>query len=128
MLLKSAVLAVVTLLASLPAAAVDCAQAITTPDINACAAAEQKKVETELNTVYQHVLHGLEQASTDAERNRKTRAALVEAQRAWVKFREADCKAVFTRHEGGTIRTVMYLGCMQTHAEARIKDLEEYEK
>ena len=121
-------LASVALLLSVPALALDCVQAVTTPDINACAAADQKKVEAELNVVYKRVLQNLELANTETENDSKLKAALIDAQRAWVKFREADCKALFTRYEGGTIRTVMYLGCMQQHAEQRIKDLAEYEK
>jgi uncharacterized protein YecT (DUF1311 family) len=121
-------LASVALLLSVPALALDCVQAVTTPDINACAAADQKKVEAELNVVYTRVLQNLQPANTETENDSKLKAALIDAQRAWVKFREADCKALFARYEGGTIRTVMYLGCMQQHAEQRVKDLEEYEK
>lgn len=98
--------------------AVDCKNAVATPDINECAAVEQKKTEDKLNLVYQQVIKSI----TDAE----TKKALTEAQRAWVKFREADCKAIYTQYKTGTARTVMYIGCMQGHAETRIKDLEDF--
>lgn len=99
--------------------AVDCQNAMATPDINECASIEQKKVEDKLNKVYQRVIKTIGEADT--------RKALVDAQRAWVKFREADCKAVYELYKGGTIRTVMFIGCMQQHAEARIKNLEDFQ-
>ena len=113
---------------SLTAQAIDCSKAITTPDINACASADQKKVETKLNTIYRRVIKSLDQPDTELEKFSEMKSTLIEAQRAWVKFREADCTAVSTLHASGTIRTAMYIGCMQSHAERRIKDLEDYEK
>lgn len=101
------------------ASAVDCKNAMATPDINECASIEQKKVEDKLNKVYQRVIKSIGEADT--------RKALVDAQRAWVKFREADCKAVHERYKTGTARTVMFIGCMQQHAEARIKNLEDFQ-
>ena len=99
--------------------AVDCKNAVSTPEINECASIDQKKVEDKLNKVYQRVIKSIGEADT--------KKALVEAQRAWVKFREADCKAVYEQYKTGTIRSVMFIGCMQKHAEARIKDLEEFQ-
>lgn len=110
------------------AQALDCSKAITTPDINACASVEQKKVEARLNEVYQRIINGLSQPDTETEKYSEMKNTLISAQRAWVKFREADCNAVFTRNASGTIRTVMFIGCMQAHAERRIKDLEDYER
>lgn len=101
------------------ACALDCKNAVATPDLNECASIEQKKVESQLNQVYQRVLKSVGEADT--------KKALVEAQRAWVKFREADCKAVYENYKTGTIRTVMFIGCMQGHAEKRIKDLEGFQ-
>lgn len=101
------------------AAAVDCKNAVATPDINECASIEQKKVEDKLNKAYQQVIKSIGEPAT--------KKALIEAQRAWVRFREADCKAVYEQYKTGTIRTVMFIGCMQEHAEQRIKDLESFQ-
>jgi uncharacterized protein YecT (DUF1311 family) len=108
--------------ASAPALALDCKNAMSTPEINECAAAEQKAVEAKLNEVYRRVIKSLDTNKDSAAAKDK----LVLAQRAWVKFREADCEAVYENWAGGTIRTVMYIGCMQQHAEHRIKDLEGF--
>jgi len=106
-----------------PALALDCKNAMSTPEINECAAAEQKAVESKLNQVYRRVIKSLETNKDSAAAKDK----LVLAQRAWVKFREADCDAVYENWAGGTIRTVMYISCMRQHAEQRIKDLEGFE-
>jgi uncharacterized protein YecT (DUF1311 family) len=117
------------LLASVTAtvAALDCDKAISTPEINACASQEQEKAEARLNKVYRRVLKNLDHRDDGLDNYSEMKKTLVEAQRAWVKFREADCNAVYTRHASGTIRGVMFIGCMQAHAEQRIKELEQYD-
>jgi uncharacterized protein YecT (DUF1311 family) len=99
--------------------ALDCKNAVSTPEINECASIEQKKVEDKLNKVYQRVIKSVDKA--------EAKKSLVEAQRAWVKFREADCNAVYQKWIDGTIRGVMFTGCMQNRAETRIKELEDYD-
>ncbi len=116
------------LCAGAPSYALDCKKAVSTLEINECASIAEQKVEAKLNHVYQRVLKSLDQPDTETELYSEMKKKLINAQRAWVKFREADCDAVFQFHASGTIRTVMHIGCMQTHAERRIQDLEEYEK
>jgi uncharacterized protein YecT (DUF1311 family) len=102
--------------------ALDCKNAMSTPDINECAAIGQKKVEDKLNLAYQDKLKYF----NDPE-DAGTKKSLIAAQRAWVKFREADCNAVYEQWKTGTIRTVMFIECMQKRAETRIKELEDYQ-
>jgi uncharacterized protein YecT (DUF1311 family) len=104
-----------------PAEAPDCKNAMTTLDMNACAAADEKVVEAKLNEVYQRVLK-----TYGDQEHAAARSKLIAAQRAWVKFRETDCDAVLEKWAGGSIHTQMYIGCMQNHAERRIKDLEDF--
>lgn len=108
------------------ALALDCNKAITTPEINQCAKFDQDKVEARLNKVYQRVLKTLDKPDTEIEHYSKMKESLIAAQRSWVKFRQADCDAAFEKSASGTIRTVMYIGCMQARAEQRIKELEIY--
>lgn len=105
-----------------------CGQANTTLEIETCLGKQQKKVEARLNGVYQRVLKGLDQPDTEFEKYSEMKRALVEAQRAWVKFREADCKAGLLRDASGSLRNANFIGCMQGHAERRIKDLDAYER
>lgn len=121
------ILPLVLLASSQGAFGLDCGKAITTPDINQCASIEQKRVEANLNKVYQRVLKSLDRQDASPQSSAAIRNSFIAAQRAWIKFREADCDAVYQKHADGSIRTVMYIGCMQSHAERRIKDLEDYE-
>ena len=98
------------------AQALDCANATTTPDMNECAARTQKAAEANLNATYSRVLKTVTE--------RKVRTQFVAAQRLWIKYREADCKTVQALYGTGTIRTVMYLGCLQNRAETRTRELE----
>ena len=106
-----------------PAHALDCEKAMSTPELNECAARQQKAVELRLNQTYQKALKSLQQPDTEMDKFSATRQKLIEAQRAWVKFREADCEAVYLQYMSGGIRNLMFTGCMQKHAERRIEDL-----
>jgi len=106
---------------------IDCAKAITTPEANECGRIEQKKVEEKLNQIYQRILKDLEKPDTETEKFTEMKSTLVNAQRVWVKFREADCHAVYVRNQSGTIRGIAFISCMQQRAEDRIKQLEFYE-
>ena len=112
-------------IATLSHAKVDCKKAMTTLDINACAQADFELVEKKLNDTYRRVMKSLSKPD-EGLAYAEIKKGLIEAQRAWVVFREKDCDAYYTLHASGTIRTVMYIGCMQNHAEQRIKALEEY--
>ena len=108
-------------------AKLDCKDAITTPDINQCAQTEFESVEKKLNETYRRVLKSLNKPDEEIVSYSEIKRGLIEAQKAWVSFRQKDCDAYFTLHASGTIRTVMYIGCMQSHAEKRIKEISEYE-
>jgi uncharacterized protein YecT (DUF1311 family) len=94
--------------------------------MNACAARAQQAVEAQLNARYQALMRELDGKAPGSEADPQLKQAVVLAQRAWVQFREADCKAVYQQYSGGTIRSLMHIGCMQTHAEQRIKALAEF--
>ncbi|PXX41575.1 lysozyme inhibitor LprI family protein [Undibacterium pigrum] len=114
--------------ASSLAQAIDCNKASNTMEINECASIEQQKVEAKLNQVYQRVLKGMEKDYASDGNFADMKKAFVNAQRAWIKFREADCDAVYQKNIGGTIRNVMHISCMQARAKTRIAELEDFEK
>jgi uncharacterized protein YecT (DUF1311 family) len=124
--MKQLVFALITIAGGTSAVALDCKTAMTTLEVNECASIEQRKVEARLNETYQRVIQSLDQPDTDLEKFSQMKSRLMTAQRAWVKFREADCQAVYTYYQAGTIRAIMFTGCMKSHAENRIKDLQAY--
>lgn len=107
------------------AAADDCSNALTTMEINTCAAAQQEQTEAQLNAVYQQLMERL--AEPDGlDDPASVQQQVRTAQRLWIDFRKADCDAQFALYAGGSIRTAVYLGCMQTRAAQRITELESY--
>lgn len=108
------------------ASGIDCAKVFSTPDVEQCIAAELDKVEASLNQAYQRLLKQLTQADTPQEDYTEYRKKLLTAQRAWIKFREADCDAQYEMHRTGTIRNSIYLSCKKQRAEQRINELNSY--
>lgn len=112
-------------------ATLDCANAISTPDINTCTKIELDKQELKLNQTYQRVLSmfdAVSKAPNQGADKSKLKKQLIEAQRLWVRFRKADCDTTYTFWSDGTIRGAMYLSCMIEKTNTRIQDLEAYEQ
>lgn len=104
----------------------DCANALTTVQMTQCAALDADAAEAQLNTAYQQLLKRLGQPDTATDKFSLMRQKLQVAQRAWIKFRDADCDAVYQVNASGTIRGLAALGCKRAHAEQRTKELQAY--
>lgn len=113
--------------ANAPRAAVDCENAVSTVDMNACAQAELDRADVALNAAYKAALADIPEMASEAPYDAKGwEAALRASQRAWVAFRDAECNdhvAMFWT--GGTGATADILGCMTTKTEERTKELTE---
>jgi uncharacterized protein YecT (DUF1311 family) len=108
---------------SIAALAQDCKNPSSAPEVNECAAMAQKRVERELNTSYARVLKAFDKPDTETEKYAQLKQMTITTQRAWVAFRRADCELLQKRNEAGSAKTVIFLDCMQRHAERRIVDL-----
>lgn len=86
--------------------------------LNECAAAGFHAADAQLNTAYQAVTRRL----TDTP----ARRSLVEAQRAWIRFRDAECEFDTRSSEGGSIRPLLFSGCQKRLTERRTADLNAY--
>lgn len=125
-----ALLFLALLLASLAnaeeAADLDCENALTTRDMEQCIAIESDKAEAALNQTYQRLVKQLTHPDTEHENYTEYRKKLLDAQRAWIKFRDADCDALYALNSSGSMRNIVYLSCKQQRAEQRTKELEGY--
>lgn len=95
----------------------DCSKAITQKDLNECAARDAKVADRRLNQVYQRLI---------AKQSGSQKAKLVEAQLAWIKFRDKACDFAYGRSGGGSIAPLHYSGCLRSLTIQRTKDLESY--
>ncbi len=82
--------------------------------MNLCLSSSYRDVDKELNRVY----GVLKEKNYDSTR-------LVEAQRAWIKFRDLECKAISPAHNGSLYPYELY-SCLIDITEKRINDLERY--
>lgn len=106
------------------AASDQCGQLVSDSEINDCATAVLAEVDSELEATYRYVLSGLDEAGKEEPSVLDAKAELIEAQRHWSVFREADCEPIFTLNQGGSIRISAYLFCMTDHAKLRKAQLE----
>ncbi len=75
-------------------AAIDCANASDQATMNQCAGQEFKSTDKELNAMYQQIIGRLKD-------NPDRKKLLVGAQRAWIGFRDTECKFSASGVEGG---------------------------
>ena len=79
-----------------------------------CIDAEIKRQDARLNKAYKALV---------ADLNPERKKQLLEAQRAWLKFRDTNC-AFYFDSEGGTIARVQAVDCMMTMTANRATELE----
>lgn len=127
MLSRLIILAIVALsLSTAPrAAAEDCAGAGSTVALNACLERVFEAEDAELNRVWRRVLGAIDRADYMAPADRAAwTQSLRAAQRAWVTFKEADCKdAVGYEWFGGTGATAAVLSCLIDKTRLRTAEL-----
>jgi len=99
-----AALATATLLSALPgvAEAASCDDAVTTVQMIDCAAADLSAADARLNAVYQKARAG---------RDDIAKTLLRDAQRAWIKYRDAECLRQRDIARGGTMAPLLEIGC-----------------
>ena len=101
--------------------AVDCDQASDQATMNQCAAQQNKAADKELNALYQQITARLK-GSPDSKK------LLVGAQRAWIGFRDAECKFSASGVEGGSVYPLIYSDCITELTKARVETFKNYLK
>ncbi|MFJ2713921.1 lysozyme inhibitor LprI family protein [Pseudomonas sp. NPDC087346] len=109
------------LFTSLAHAAVDCANANDQATMNQCAGQDFKAADKELNKVYQQISGRLKD-------NADAKKLLVSAQRAWIGFRDAECKFSASGVSGGSVYPLIYSNCLTGVTKVRVDALKEYLK
>jgi uncharacterized protein YecT (DUF1311 family) len=93
-----------------------CANPQTQTEMTQCAAEAYKAADKVLNQVYQQLVAKLD----DEEK-----AQLKEAQTAWLKYRDTNCDFVADQYKGGTMRPMIYAGCLADVTKKRTSELRE---
>ena len=93
-----------------------CANPQTQTEMTRCAADAYKAADVVLNQVYQKLVAKLD----DEEK-----AQLKEAQTAWLKYRDTNCDFVADQYKGGTMRPMIYAGCLADVTKNRTSELRD---
>lgn len=117
----------VTPTAAEPEPKVDCTNPTSTVEMNICADRDFATADAALNAAYQKALKRIPSHASDPPFDAaRFEAALRRSQRAWIAFRDAECKDhVPMFWGGGTGTTVAVLGCMIDMTKSRTRELED---
>ncbi|GAA4121844.1 lysozyme inhibitor LprI family protein [Aminobacter aganoensis] len=89
--------------------------------MNVCAASDYAASDAKLNAAYGDVMKRLSD-------NADARKLLLDSQRGWIAFRDAECKFASSGVEGGSIYPMIHAGCLQGLTDARVAQLGAYLK
>ena len=107
------------MLLAAPATARDCSDAATQTDLNICANEELERADKGLNDVYGRLRKKLK-AEGSAEQ------PLINAQRAWIAFRDQECAFAGSDYEGGSMQPFVIAHCKTELTDGRSGQLEGY--
>lgn len=111
---------------TLPATAqeIDCSTSVTQTEMSQCAYDDWEAADAELNAVYKRAMKLLAGWDADLPENeRGGAAALKEAQRAWITFRDKACEVEGYAMKGGSAEPLLVYGCMRQLTEDRTAQL-----
>lgn len=93
-----------------------CANPQTQVEMTQCAADAYRAADKVLNQVYQQLVAKLDE---------EEKAQLKEAQTSWLKYRDTNCDFVADQYKGGTMRPMIYAGCLADVTKKRTSELRE---
>ena len=87
-------------------------------DMNACAAARYAAADAQLNAAWPAAKGYMDGIGAGA--------TLLDAQRKWLAFRDANCTAESAPYAGGSIQPLVWYGCLERLTLARTRDLQAH--
>ena len=110
------IILLIALISITGSASAACDRFTNTVDVMSCLRTENTHIEARLSATYKAILDKLSHNERDG---------LLQAQRLWVRFKNADCTAVMKRDEGGTIAGIVWQSCINEKAQRREAELRE---
>ncbi|MBX3561107.1 MAG: DUF1311 domain-containing protein [Sphingomonas sp.] len=107
-------------------AAPDCRNPVTQADMNRCAALEFAASDAQLNAAWPGVLayaRAQDQANRTTDNRQGAAARLLQAQRAWITFRDAHCTVESYQARGGSMEPLLYNTCRAHLTRQRVAQL-----
>ncbi len=105
----------------------DCRHAVAQADLSQCAWLDFKRADAALNTQWKRTLAYMRSRDTGLHDPRETPPgyveALQEAQRAWLRYRDANCRVAGYRARGGTMEPMLVSDCKAAMTRVRTAEL-----
>ncbi len=105
---------------------IDCRTAYATPAAEICATRDLRAADLSLNNAYQAEVAFINKAALQPDVRAKWHAALVDAQRRWIGFRDAECGLTGYEWYGGSGRTGAETACLTELTQNRVKALQHH--
>ena len=110
--------------AAVQAQTLNCNNAMTQMEINACTGMAFEAADRDLNAAYAQARTQMRQIDSGLPPNQQgAEVALRDGQRAWISFRDNTCAAEGFQMRGGSGEQMLVLGCMARLTQARAQDL-----
>ncbi|MBG1233075.1 lysozyme inhibitor LprI family protein [Aestuariivirga litoralis] len=103
----------------------DCANAQSQNDMTLCAQLEYGKADKALNAIWPKIKAAAEDSDKDSGKHDYAEALLA-SQKAWLAYRDAQCKWLGFEGHGGSIEPMLVNNCLAAQTEARIKELNDW--
>ncbi len=113
--------------AAQPTPYVDCADAMTQADMTRCAGADFAAADAQLNrqwTITSDVMKQRDSADPDAPAP-GYHGVLLDAQRKWIAFRDAHCRAAGYQERGGSLQSTLIAACLTSLTQDRVQWLKD---
>lgn len=105
---------------------VDCENALTQMEMTYCAEKDWQNADAELNAAYKAAMARMQEMDGYLDENLKgAAAALREAQRAWIPYRDKACEAYGFLARGGTLEPQLIYACLADLTGQRTTELNE---
>lgn len=109
------------------AAALNCSDPVAQAEMTQCAALDYQRADAALNQQWRATLAVMQAADRGVDRSYDKRpgyvAALLESQRAWLKFRDTECVVEGYLMRGGSAEPMVVAGCKAELTKERVKQL-----
>lgn len=103
---------------------VNCTTPTSQAEMTICAGRDYEAADAELNAAYKKARAAMKSYDAELPADRRGNAkALLEAQQAWIPYRDAACEAEGFPFQGGTIRPMIIAECLARLTRQRTDDL-----
>jgi uncharacterized protein YecT (DUF1311 family) len=103
----------------------NCDNAMTQTDMNICAAQDARQADASLNKQWSITAAALKATDRQGKEKPTEFEKALEAQRAWLKYRDAHCTGIAFYARGGSMESMLYGRCYAGLTNERIKQLKE---